>query len=592
MNQFFRIGVILIVLGWSVSLHSQEYVHGDPTPEEQLLLEMINRARANPTAEGIRLMDSADADVQQAYTYWQINKTQTKAAFAAYPSRPPLAFHPALIQSSRLHTADMVTNNFQGHVGSNGSQLNQRLAAQGYTSMGMYGENVSAYSKSVWYAHCGLNVDWGPENQVELGHRSNIMNFDDPVYIECGIGIQHTSGGIMQGTVGPLVVTQNFGIRKDRYITGVVYGDKNNNGFYDIGEGLSGVKIQPSRGSYWAVSSTSGGYAIPFSGNGSVTVTASGGGLSEPIALTVNFTGNNIKVDFVPASAAPGKVTLISPVHNSKNVAAQNISLTWQASPFITEFEIEVSTNPVFASDVIVQETISESSYALNGLRCGTDYYWHVRGSNSEGKGQWSDVFKFTTGGTPLLKPNIIGPKGNATFDNMGTIDCSWAKTSGTEFYHVRFSTSASFDGVFAQDSAVSGTSFALPTQALPPGTTRFYWQVRSGSAQCGWGDWSSNALVTPTITGVTELADMNGLMEVFPLPATNTSVVRFSPALGDISSVQLYSVAGDIIATTAVHSNTIDLQAMMAGKLSPGTYILVAHGSRQTASVIFQASN
>ena len=36
-----------------------QYDSGDPTPEEQLILEYINRARADPRAEGVRLRNDA-----------------------------------------------------------------------------------------------------------------------------------------------------------------------------------------------------------------------------------------------------------------------------------------------------------------------------------------------------------------------------------------------------------------------------------------------------------------------------------------------------------------------------------------------------
>ena len=78
-------------MGDATAQANQLYSHGDPTPEEQQMLEMVNRARANPTEEGIRLMDTDDARVQGAYSYFNINKTATKAAFTAYPQRPPLA---------------------------------------------------------------------------------------------------------------------------------------------------------------------------------------------------------------------------------------------------------------------------------------------------------------------------------------------------------------------------------------------------------------------------------------------------------------------------------------------------------------------
>ncbi|MFM8770528.1 MAG: CAP domain-containing protein, partial [Candidatus Kapaibacterium sp.] len=305
------IAIFLLLISGAVTVLAQTtaYSHGDPTPEEQLMLEYINRARANPTEEGIRLMDTKDPAVQGAYSYFKIDNAKTKQAFAGYPQRPPLAFHPLLIQASRNHTADMDEKNFQGHTSSNGDEMGQRYIKVGYASMGMSGENVAAYSESVWHGHCGLNVDWGEENQKVLGHRSNIMNYNNSVYTEIGVGITINGKGPSQGWVGPYVVTQNFGVRSQRYILGVVYIDKNNNNFYDIGEGVSGVMVKPSRGSFHAVSSTSGGFAIPYSGPGSVTIVASGGGLPANISKTIELTGENVKVDFVPASAGPGTLT-------------------------------------------------------------------------------------------------------------------------------------------------------------------------------------------------------------------------------------------------------------------------------------------
>ncbi len=57
------LGILSLAVGASVQVTMVRaltlYDSGDPTPEEQLLLEYINRARANPTAEGARLGMSA-----------------------------------------------------------------------------------------------------------------------------------------------------------------------------------------------------------------------------------------------------------------------------------------------------------------------------------------------------------------------------------------------------------------------------------------------------------------------------------------------------------------------------------------------------
>lgn len=279
------------------------YSHGDPTAQEQLLLEMVNRARADPTAEGVRLAETTDPDVLSAYSYFSVDTNQVKSDFAGYASQPPLAFNPNLITSARRHTNDMATNDFQDHTGSDGSTLKTRTADAGYTGWSALGENIYAYCKSIWYGHCGLNVDWGV---VSLGHRKNIMNFSGSVFNEIGIGIVAESDDATQ--VGPLVVTQDFGLRSGKtFLVGVVYQDSDGDGFYSEGEGLSGVTVMPDSGTYYAVTSTSGGYAIPLSASsGTLGVTFSGGSLSASQTKSVTLTGDNVKLDLVATSGGGG----------------------------------------------------------------------------------------------------------------------------------------------------------------------------------------------------------------------------------------------------------------------------------------------
>ena len=48
---------------------------------------------------------------------------------------------------------------------------------------------------------------------------------------EIGVGVLEDNNPGTQ--VGRYIITHNFGVRNDRYITGVAYKDNNNNGFYD-----------------------------------------------------------------------------------------------------------------------------------------------------------------------------------------------------------------------------------------------------------------------------------------------------------------------------------------------------------------------
>ena len=527
----------LMLLSTSVQAQTTAYSHGDPTAEEQQMLEMINRARANPTAEGIRLMDTKDQAVQQAYTYWKIDRTATKAAFAKYPQRPPLAFHASLIQISRGHTADMVAKNFQGHTGSDGSSMSDRYNRGGYQSQGMYGENVAAYSNSVWHGHCGLNVDWGTQNQIDLGHRKNIMNFESYNYTEIGIGITYTGAGIPN--VGPYVVTQNFGMRGQRYVVGVVYDDKNKNEEYDPGEGVPGVRIQPSSGAYHAVTSSSGGYAFPYTGTSSITITASGGGLPSEMKQTVQLTGDNVKVDFMPGGSVPSAPTLAYPV-NSANNTQLPANLGWRRVNGATGYQVQISTSQGFSTGMLLDTTVTDTVIRRVFAPCATRTYWRVRASNDNGNGPWSSAWSFTPARTTSAISGVIGPTGPATTD--GTLRFSWkAGTNSPVAYELHVIKSGSR---FYTDSTITDTAVNVPgfTEA-----GSYEWRVRPKNA-CGWHSWSSLTPFTLTITSVEEdqtKAFAASALDVRPNPADAAAVIYVTAEQADQATFRIVDVTG-----------------------------------------------
>lgn len=278
------------------------YSHGNPTADEQYMLELINRARVNPTAEGIRLAGVTDIYAQAAINYFGVDLARLRREFASYPTRPPVAMNAQLLAAARRHSTDMARKNFQSHTGSDGSSIFQRINQAGFEANIM---NESIYSNLVtttYYAHVGFNIDWGSGSggtQQGLGHRMNIMNFGDTVFREAGIGVAERTGASAQ-QYGKLSITQNFANASVTrfFLLGVAYNDVNRNGICDPGEGLSGIKVTPSVGSYYAVTSTSGGYAIPFTlSPGDETVTFSGGGLTGPQVRSFSLIRQNTKCD-------------------------------------------------------------------------------------------------------------------------------------------------------------------------------------------------------------------------------------------------------------------------------------------------------
>ena len=285
------------------------YSIGQPSDEEQLYLEYVNRMRANPTAEGQRLAATTDPNVLSAYNFFSVDLNLMQSEFSTNPAVPPLALNANLIAAARWHSGDMYTNIYQGHNQTNGSTVlspGDRITANGYTWT-TYGENVYSYAESVFHGHAGFAVDWGPGPggmQTPAGHRQNMLSGG---FREVGMGVVDGVNGVGgPQPVGPQLITQDFATQPANtpFVTGVVYYDFNGNGFYDIGEGIGAVTVNTPGSKYYAVTANSGGYAIPVTSNGNYTLTFTASGLSTQSVATI--TGSkNIKIDYVPVYAPP-----------------------------------------------------------------------------------------------------------------------------------------------------------------------------------------------------------------------------------------------------------------------------------------------
>jgi uncharacterized protein YkwD len=195
------------------------------TDSEQYMLELINQARANPTAEasryGIGLNDNLAAG------------TITTAA------KQPLAPQQQLITAAALHSQDMLDRDYFSHttLGA-GTTFSQRVTNQGYTWTTV-AENIGYAAKTVSTLQT-VYIDEIHEGLIRsAGHRKNIML---PTLEELGIGAKL---GSFKPPDNPTtfqfteMVTQSFGSRNlDPYITGIVYTDTNRNNFYTIGESI------------------------------------------------------------------------------------------------------------------------------------------------------------------------------------------------------------------------------------------------------------------------------------------------------------------------------------------------------------------
>ncbi len=234
---------------WRIDGALEERIVLAVSAHEQLFLELINRARANPTAEATRLGIALNEGLAPG--------TITTTA------KQPLALNDSLQVAIQNHLQFLIDTDQFSHTGSGGSDPFQRIEAAGYTGYTIAGENLAFEATSgtpnveqfVINTHNNLFIDAGIAGR---GHRINILRDS---FKETGAGVR-TGVFTDNGNNFNAVFTGNdFGAKAgNSFLTGVVITDTTvANNFYNVGEGLSGVTVSVSNGSTTVNTTTNGG---------------------------------------------------------------------------------------------------------------------------------------------------------------------------------------------------------------------------------------------------------------------------------------------------------------------------------------------
>ncbi|HXE55900.1 MAG TPA: CAP domain-containing protein, partial [Tepidisphaeraceae bacterium] len=261
-----------------------------PTAQEQYMLELINRARANPSGEaaldGINLNDGLPPGTIPTTTV------------------QPLAFNPALTQAAEQHSQWMLANQTVSHnEGTVDPATRMQNAGYVFNSPSGSAENLAFDARTgvlvpnptIVQEEQNLFVDSSDPNR---SHRLNLLN---PNFTDVGLGI--STGPY--GQFNAMYATQDFAYSAGSgpYLTGVVFNDSRiHDNFYTPGEGLGGVTITATRVSDGATFSTTtwaaGGYTLAVPA-GTYAVTASGTGIASAITQQNVVIGTqNVEQDF------------------------------------------------------------------------------------------------------------------------------------------------------------------------------------------------------------------------------------------------------------------------------------------------------
>ena len=226
-----------------------QYTFGTPSGDEVEMLELINRARSNPAAEGQRLVDALNVIYPNGGS--GVDLAQTLSDFAGFPYRPPLAFNAILNAAAEAHLADNFRLGTQSHDSPDGTPPNIRVQQFGYLGYG--GENCNGTK-----GYNALITPWMLHGTYELadpGHRGSILENGKALgSVEFGTGFLSAGGWNVE----------DFGRNlTPPLLTGVVFHDNAATGFFASGEGVSGVVVTSDLSSFYTLT-VNGAYALPL----------------------------------------------------------------------------------------------------------------------------------------------------------------------------------------------------------------------------------------------------------------------------------------------------------------------------------------
>lgn len=517
------------------------------TPAEQLFLEQLNRARLDPLGEAARFgIDLNDPDPG--------NPGGGSPAETLDPDvRQPLAANADLSAASDLHSEAYLdgkvivdpTDPDRGHHWKDDTSEFHTPADRadhfGYGSS-FVGENVAFAATSSNFT-ADQAVTFGTAGGTShhqglfysISHRPNLL-FEE--YTEAGIGqLVGSHFDPNSPAQNASVITNKFGREdpSDRFLMGVAYEDADGNGFYSLGEGITGVTINALGQS--ASTAEAGGYGLNL------------GAQSDPVAIEAEWQGTTLRAE-IDMSESNVKLDIVD---GTRLMASSDMTL---GSGLTEGGLLGAADLTLIGNDLDNLLMIGRGDNTVNGAG-GNNTVWFTGGF---------DDYTIDVNGNTIT---VTDDRDAALNDGMNTLD---------NIDLLRFS-----DGIYTPDGAP--TSATVPTPQITmtePGFGAHMWvadrqgqYVLTGTTE----DIPNGTEIVLTLDGQEHLArtesaqwsitvspsDLSGLEDNSSYTLTATAQMATEPQ-ASFDFETLFTFPSSVTPTSNPFNQTLDADAMASG--------------------------
>ena len=268
------------------------------------------------------------------------------------------------------------------------------------------------------------------------------------------------------------------------------------------------------------------------------------------------------------------KVILVKPENRLQNVSPLNILFEWESVNDAEGYNFELAEDSLFAQ-IVESSSIQSTSYTTNVTQYNAVLFWRVQAENSEGLGEWSDVWRFfTTLATPQDPPVLLNPENDSHSLPIDSIAFKWHPVNGAEMHHIQLSSDASFSEIFFSKDSLDSSLYVYGFQE----NTDYFWRVK-GSNELGEGPWSGPwHFRTQTGTNIIENLDIIStfnLQQNYPNPFNPTTMINYQLPITSHVELSIYNASGQRVATLVSGNQSIGTHQVEwnASEFASGVY-------------------
>lgn len=272
----------------------------------------------------------------------------------------------------------------------------------------------------------------------------------------------------------------------------------------------------------------------------------------------------------------PDVVEIVRPVNLDEHLPL-NPEFVWKSAYLADKYQLQIATDPKFENIILNKKGIGGNQFKISkSLNYLSEYYWRVRGINSEEKGEWSEILTFTT---VMEKPEAVQlrePTEETEYVSTFPL-LKWSETERADEYLLQLSKEDDFESVeFDTTFSAIDTSYTIEKELLDE--TVYYWRVQAKN-DGGNGSWSeTGSFLTKRIKKIDEdeiPVDFT-LKQNYPNPFNSSTVIQFGLPTSSEVLLEVLNMLGQNVVTLVNSPKSAGWHTVNfdASELSSGFYL------------------